>query len=177
MTDEDAVRRMGRQIRYHARRLGRCVGVVEDLEQEGRIGAVEAARRYDPECGVRFETYATSRVVGRMLDYLRACVSYLTRGQVAAGVEVRVVSLSAGRDGKIIDVAGRDVWSECDRAEMGAIVRAAVAELPTLARRLVRERLMGGYRAAACGLHTRQVRRLEAAAVDFLRIRLTGVAE
>lgn len=42
-----------------------------DLIQEGTIGLLEAHRKYTPEEGAKFSTYATHRIKGAMLDFLR----------------------------------------------------------------------------------------------------------
>jgi RNA polymerase sigma factor for flagellar operon FliA len=45
---------------------------VDDLIQAGMIGLLDAASRYDEFHGAQFETYATQRIRGAMLDELRA---------------------------------------------------------------------------------------------------------
>lgn len=45
---------------------------VEDLIQVGVVGLLQSADRFDPERGVKFQTYANRRVEGAMLDYLRS---------------------------------------------------------------------------------------------------------
>lgn len=52
----------------------------EDLEGYGAIGLIQALNRFRPERGVRFETYALSRIRGAILDYLRS-LDPLTRGE------------------------------------------------------------------------------------------------
>ncbi|WP_434630087.1 RNA polymerase sigma factor FliA [Chromobacterium sp. CV08] len=42
-----------------------------DLIQVGMIGLIEAARQFDPAQGVQFETFASQRIRGAMLDELR----------------------------------------------------------------------------------------------------------
>jgi len=44
---------------------------VEDIIQAGLIGLMDAVTRYEQEQGVQFETYATQRIRGAMLDELR----------------------------------------------------------------------------------------------------------
>jgi RNA polymerase sigma factor for flagellar operon FliA len=45
---------------------------LSDLINTGVIGLVEAFRNFDPERGVKFETYAVPRIRGAILDELRA---------------------------------------------------------------------------------------------------------
>lgn len=44
---------------------------IDDLIQAGMMGLLDAARRYDEFHGAQFETYATQRIRGAMLDELR----------------------------------------------------------------------------------------------------------
>ncbi|TDR82663.1 RNA polymerase sigma factor FliA [Paludibacterium purpuratum] len=44
---------------------------LDDLIQVGIIGLIDAARQFDPSQGVQFETFASQRVRGAMLDELR----------------------------------------------------------------------------------------------------------
>ncbi len=44
---------------------------VDDLVQAGMIGLLEAARQYDPSQGASFETYASIRIRGAMIDEIR----------------------------------------------------------------------------------------------------------
>ncbi len=44
---------------------------VNDLMQSGMIGLIEASRSFDPSQGASFETYASIRIRGAMLDELR----------------------------------------------------------------------------------------------------------
>jgi RNA polymerase sigma factor for flagellar operon FliA len=45
---------------------------LEDLINSGVIGLMDAIQKFDPEKGVRFETYAEFRIRGAILDELRA---------------------------------------------------------------------------------------------------------
>jgi RNA polymerase sporulation-specific sigma factor len=44
--------------------------IVMDMIQEGTVGLIEAVERYDPHRGVRFSTFATYRIRGRILNAL-----------------------------------------------------------------------------------------------------------
>ena len=60
-----------KRIAYHlSARLPPSV-MVDDLIQAGMLGLLDAARQYDKSQGASFETYATIRVRGSMLDELR----------------------------------------------------------------------------------------------------------
>jgi RNA polymerase sigma factor for flagellar operon FliA len=74
-TDKDAVIRahlpLVKRIAYHLMsRLPACVEA-DDLIQAGLIGLLDAVERFDDNQGAHFETYATQRVRGAMLDELR----------------------------------------------------------------------------------------------------------
>ena len=42
-----------------------------DLVQDGMVGLIDAAERFDEERGIKFETFAERRVRGAMIDALR----------------------------------------------------------------------------------------------------------
>jgi RNA polymerase sigma factor for flagellar operon FliA len=52
---------------------------LDDLVQVGMIGLADALSRYEPDQGVQFETFATQRIRGAMLDELREG-DWLSRG-------------------------------------------------------------------------------------------------
>ena len=43
----------------------------EDLAHQGLLGLIESIDRFDPKFGARFSTYASVRIRGKILDYLR----------------------------------------------------------------------------------------------------------
>jgi RNA polymerase sigma factor for flagellar operon FliA len=60
-----------RRIAHHlAARLPASVEI-DDLIQAGMIGLIEASRSYDSEQGASFETYASIRIRGSMIDEIR----------------------------------------------------------------------------------------------------------
>lgn len=61
-------------VRYLARRIAKDLpGWMErdDLISYGWFGLIDAAERFDPERGVKFQTFATPRIRGAILDGLR----------------------------------------------------------------------------------------------------------
>lgn len=44
----------------------------EDLLEAGIVGLLDASRKFDPERGVAFNTYAVTRIRGAMLDHIRS---------------------------------------------------------------------------------------------------------
>lgn len=71
---ESAFERYGPMVRRMAAQLiGRLPANVEldDLVQAGLIGLFDAMTRYETDRGAQFETFATQRVRGAMLDQLR----------------------------------------------------------------------------------------------------------
>ena len=67
--------RITRSPRAQAWKLSRSTGnvvLVDDLVPSGVIGLMDAIKGFDPDRGLRFATYATMRVRGAMLDWLRS---------------------------------------------------------------------------------------------------------
>jgi RNA polymerase sigma factor for flagellar operon FliA len=60
-----------KRIAYHLKARLPGTVIVDDLLQAGMIGLLEASRKYDPNQGASFETYAGIRIRGAMLDELR----------------------------------------------------------------------------------------------------------
>ena len=65
---------------------------IDDIIQAGMMGLLDAASRYDEFHGAQFETYATQRIRGAMLDELRAA-DWLPRG-LRSGVRRIETSIS-----------------------------------------------------------------------------------
>ncbi len=74
ITPEDRIRQFAplvKRIAYHFMTRVPASVDVNDLIQAGMIGLMEAAYNFDASQGAQFETYATQRVRGAMLDELR----------------------------------------------------------------------------------------------------------
>jgi RNA polymerase sigma factor for flagellar operon FliA len=71
---QELVRRHQPLVRYLAehmvQKLPRSVDV-DDLVQEGIFGLMDAIEKFDPERGIKFKTYCSTRVRGAILDSLR----------------------------------------------------------------------------------------------------------
>ena len=74
--DRDAtIRQYAPLVKYVVGRLAIGLPAVldyEDILSHGTIGLIEALDRYDDSKGVKFETYAISRIRGSIIDALRA---------------------------------------------------------------------------------------------------------
>jgi len=61
-------------VHYHLARMGVTQepgSNYEDLAHQGLMGLIEAVDHFAPEFGARFSTYASMRIRGKILDYLR----------------------------------------------------------------------------------------------------------
>lgn len=78
---EELVLRHVSLIHYVLGRLGVSSDLgmdYEDLVHQGLLGLIDAVDRYNPEFGTQFSTYATVRIRGKVLDYLRS-MDWLSR--------------------------------------------------------------------------------------------------
>lgn len=73
----------------------------EDFVNQGVLGLIEAVDRYDPAHGTQFSTYATVRVRGHILDYLRSS-DWMPR--------------TARRRTRAVQEATQTLWGELGRA-------------------------------------------------------------
>jgi len=78
---EELVLRHVSLIHYVLGRLGVSSDLgmdYEDLVHQGLLGLIDAVDRYNPGFGTQFSTYATVRIRGKVLDYLRS-IDWLSR--------------------------------------------------------------------------------------------------
>lgn len=88
-------------------RLPSCVHL-EDLIQVGMLGLLEAVRNYDASKGASFETYASIRVRGSMLDEIRKCdwtPRSVHRNTRKVSKAIREIENQTGRDARNYEVA------------------------------------------------------------------------
>lgn len=97
-----------KRIAHHlAARLPESVRL-EDLIQAGMIGLLESARNYDAGQGARFETYASIRIRGSMLDEIRRndwTPRSVHRRSREVSEAMRAVEARTGRDARDQEVA------------------------------------------------------------------------
>src|SRR5918992_1225996 len=77
-------------VRYIVGRMAIVLPAIldsDDILSEGTIGLMEAADRFDPTVGVKFETYAIQRIRGNITDALRRA-DMLSRGALRRVREV-----------------------------------------------------------------------------------------
>lgn len=97
-----------KRLAYHL--VGRLPSsvMVDDLIQAGMIGLLDAARQYDPTQGASFETYATIRVRGSMIDELRRndwAPKSVHKKQRDVAAAIKIVESRTGCDAKDTEVA------------------------------------------------------------------------
>lgn len=104
----DAYAPMVKRIAFHLKgRLPQSV-MVEDLIQAGMIGLLEAAKKFDPSKGARFETYAGIRIRGHMLDEVRRndwVPRSVYRNSRLISDAIKKIENNTGRDAKDREVA------------------------------------------------------------------------
>ena len=109
---EDLIMRYAPLVKYVAGRL--AVGLPphvdpDDLYNWGILGLIDAVERFEPERGIKFETYALARIRGAMLDGLRSLdwIPHSLRRR-AREVEEAYAAVEAelGRPGTDDEVAG-----------------------------------------------------------------------
>lgn len=182
---------------FQLARRYRSLGVpLEDLVAAGRLGLVEAARRYDAAHGARFITYAAFWIRKAILDALDAQASVVripsyqrrqgrANGASPATYFVTTVSLDepCGEDpgntlaARLPDTASPDPVSEVQRSQHVARLRAALDHLPARDRYVVvRSYGLDGEPAwsrekvgRVVGLSRERVRQIESAALERLR--------
>ena len=106
MVDEHAS--MVKRIAYHLKSRLPAHIQVDDLIQAGMIGLLEAAKNYDARQGASFETYASIRIRGAMLDEMRKndwAPRSVHRNSRRVAEVIRQIENEKGRDARDSEIA------------------------------------------------------------------------
>ncbi|WP_198263317.1 RNA polymerase sigma factor FliA [sulfur-oxidizing endosymbiont of Gigantopelta aegis] len=99
---------MVKRIAYHLKSRMPANIQLDDLIQSGMIGLLEAANNYDASQGASFETYASIRVRGAMLDDVRKndwAPRSVHRNNRRVAEVVRKIENEKGRDARDTEIA------------------------------------------------------------------------
>ena len=130
-----------RRIAHHlAARLPASVEI-DDLIQAGMIGLLEASRSYDAEQGASFETYASIRIRGSMIDEIRRgdwVPRSVHRRARQAAATVREIEQRTGLESHIDDhgepnttrTGGPSPQQHLERSEFRQQLVKAIGQLP-----------------------------------------------
>ena len=97
-----------KRIAYHLMSRLPASVQADDLVQAGMIGLIEASRKFDPEQGASFKTYAGIRIRGAMLDEIRRTdwtPRSVHRKAREVAEAVRKIENEKGRDARDVEVA------------------------------------------------------------------------
>lgn len=138
---------------------------VDDLAQAGLIGLLDAATRFEESRGFKFETYASQRIRGAMLDETRRC-SFDSRR-------------AAANDGTCVDndavdqaISDVDVVEECATRERHAALVNAIGRLCERDQEIINALLAGDTQTEVAARHhisTARCGQLVARIVERLR--------
>lgn len=71
VTQEKLVLTYHKLVKSLARKYSKNDMIYEDLEQVGMLGLLAAIRRYDPEIGKSFESFAIPTIIGEIKRFIR----------------------------------------------------------------------------------------------------------
>lgn len=139
--DDDALEALVTEHLGLVRRIVRRFAVpgdqVDDLVQEGVVGLLKAARRFDPRRGVPFEAYATALVSGEIRHHLRDRSSTVRLPEAVRDLRAHLRVLAdgewadTGREPRLAELAAlAGVTDEAAAEAVSAGIAPLEADLP-----------------------------------------------
>ncbi|MDP7030072.1 MAG: sigma-70 family RNA polymerase sigma factor [Phycisphaerales bacterium] len=123
---------VGHYMKHHVRPIAERLRAslpghveVDDLLQQGFLGLKEAMGRFDPEQGVKFETFSSRRIVGAMQDWLRSLDHVPRLMRRRARIVQKQTDRFQARYGRMPDQEELRAGLEVTDAEFGRIVGEA----------------------------------------------------
>ena len=162
--------------KHLARRLSPCI-TLDELTSAGAVGLIKAADRYDHKRALSFAAYAKHRILGEMLDYLRA-QDPLSRTERRARRERGEATEAAAF------VAMTDLPA-ADRVPVDYLLRAQVCtarrSLTNRENRVIELSFYAGWNnreiAQAMGVNESRISQLKTSALSKLRTRLAKASK
>lgn len=157
------------------RKLGRSIEY-DDIHSIGVIGLIDAARRFDPARNVPFGSFASHRILGEILDHLRAVdpMSRHQRKRVNRGEMVAYTTTSLEAKDTPLDITSQDQSSQ------RMLIAQGLKNLAGRKRFIIEQHFLIGYKlyeiAAHLGLSDSRVSQLKDAALADMR-RALSIAE
>lgn len=101
-------------VTFANKNVGRGISV-DDLIQQGNLGLYEAALRYDPDAGVRFATFAGTRIL-KLMNHLIDTCGRVVRIPVNQEYK-RYLAIKAGKDVENINAVKLDDYLGDEKSE------------------------------------------------------------
>jgi RNA polymerase sigma factor (sigma-70 family) len=166
--------------RRFKRRVPPCV-TFDDLTSAGTIGLIEAVDRFDASRGLKFKSYAQHRVMGAMLDFLRAedPLSRTERSRIRRSDSTATLPVTISLDqmpapvvNRLVVIEDRAVFAILLRSEMGTIRQCLSARENRVISLLFESGLQNRQVAADLRVNESRVSQIKQRAIAKLRVAL-----